>query len=188
MFQLPNNATVAALALVLGIALGAGGYHLLFGEFGPEPTASPSIQDRDRPLQPRDTSGEDTPQVEIRYRTRVDTLVDTVRVEVPVDLDPFVVSDPTPIDVESDRVTWTYWDPTETRWEQRVYTVPRPTWEGHLYALAKVESRPLRLPNLDRVALGLGASLRYNDLRARVEGTIPHRLRPRLSAGVIWRF
>jgi hypothetical protein len=194
MVKLPNNITVAALALLVGAAFGAGAYHLL----APSPTDEPNWEGRteiielDRFLQPRDTTGEAQAGREIRYKTRTDTVrqVDSVFVPIPSYYEEPLVSDAEPLQVTPDRVTWTAWNPSERRHEQRIYKVPSETFEAQLYALAKAENPPSPWLGLEpfRVGVGIGGEVRYRRLGARLEATLSRRLRPQVEAALLWQF
>jgi hypothetical protein len=153
MIQLPSNATTAALAMLLGALLGAGGTWYVLHE--PAPTL-PEVQgerqgilERDRPLAPADTAGSEGPDLEIRYRTRTDTVLRTKRDTV-VATDTVVVSAPLSLtrapqllpdrylQMRGDRVRVTRYDVQGQRYEQDVYALPDRTdrWRFSLYGLA----------------------------------------------------
>lgn len=190
MLRLPSNVTTALLALCLGLLVGAGGYHLLDAEPSAELLTTfeqegLAVLERDRRLEPADTSGQARPVLEIRYRAIPDTVTKRDTLLVPVGLADGVVSDRTPIELTSERVTWTYYDPKERRREQRVFRVPGPGREGELYGLLEARGRPWADSNrVGRVGLGAGASLSYKRVHARLEATIDRRLSPVASAGL----
>jgi hypothetical protein len=193
MVKLPNNITVAALALLVGAAFGAGAYHLLAPSSGNEPDweRRTEIIELDRFLQPRDTTGEAQASREIRYKTRTDTVrqVDSVFVPIPSYYEEPLVSDAQPLQVTPNRVTWTTWDPRERRHEQRIYRVPDETFEAQLYALAQVRNPPpLGLPDPFRIGAGIGGKIRYRRIGARVEATLSQQLRPQVEATLTWAF
>lgn len=190
MVRLPSNLTTALLALCLGLLVGAGGYHLLDAEPSAELLTTFEQEDlavleRDRRLEPADTSGQADPQLEIRYRAIRDTVERRDTLLVPAGLGEGVVSDRTPIEVSPERVTWTYYDPSDDRREQRVFSVPGPGLEGELYGLLEARGRPWAASNrVGRVGLGAGASLSYKRVHARLEATIDRRLSPVATAGL----
>jgi hypothetical protein len=192
MVKLPNNITVAALALLVGAAFGAGAYHLLAPSSGNEPDweRRTEIIELDRFLQPRDTTGEAQASREIRYKTRTDTVrqVDSVFVPIPSYYEEPLVSDAEPLQVTPDRVTWTTWNPRQLRHEQRIYEVPSETFEAQLYALAKAENPPWLGLEPFRVGVGIGGEIRYRSLEARLEATLSSRLRPQVEAALMWQF
>jgi len=193
--QLPNNLTTVLLALVLGLVVGAGTGYLLFGD---RESSAPlallnrdgqAVLDRDRRITEEDTSGQETPDVEIRYDTvRVE---DTLRVPVPASLpsEP-IMSDRTPLDITSDQVTHSYYDPRDRRFEQRVYHVPEESWAFYAYALTRVHA-PARDVSLgiDRVGVGAGIELRYRALRASLRAlTTPTLSSQRLEVSLKYSF
>jgi len=148
MIQLPESATSALLGLALGLLLGVlAGRWLFHSE--PVPTLpdweGTFALERDRPLAPEDTAGQAEPDVEIRYRTRTDTILDTAYVPVPRDFtsDP-VLSTRTPLQLTPHRVTHTYWDPSGQRFEQRAYDIPEDRYQLSIYAvgLSRFQPRP----------------------------------------------
>ena len=191
MIQLPSNATSAALALALGALLGAGAYHALSPSSSTEPLSGRTeIAQLDRYLQPRDTSGQEEADVEVRYKTRTktDTVreVDSVYVPIPseMDVEGALVSTENPLDVGTDRVEFTAWDPQARRYEKRLYEVPAQVFEARLYALARLRNPPrlgLRDP---RLGLGLGASLRYRSVELHAQGTVSPTLEPLVAASL----
>jgi len=132
MIHLPDSMMTGTVALLLGLVSGAGAYHLLSGSSSTRLLTEMEQEgivkiNRDRALAPRDTTGQSKPDVEVRFDTV--RVTDTVTVGVPQSLaDDPVVSSRTPISVTQDRVRWTYWDPADSRWEQRLWAVPQPTW------------------------------------------------------------
>lgn len=173
MIQLPSNLTVAGLALLLGLLIGAGGGYLLFHD-----SSTPveivqgegnQVVERDRPIAEKDTSGQEEPDVEVRYDTVRAT--DTLTVPVPssLPLEP-IMSDRTPLDITEDAVTHSYYDPRERRWEQRVYRVPADRFGLSFYGTAVARS-PLREPQLrlGRTFLGVGVEVRYRTVEAALE-------------------
>lgn len=190
MIHLPSNTTVGALALVLGALLGAGGYHLL----SPEPEQV-DLEDRtqivelDRWLQPRDTSSQARPDREVRYRTRTDTLVDTLFVPIPSGVDDPQVTEARPLEVTSEQVQLTSWDPATRRWTQDIYAVPDDDFGAEVYGLLQVRNPPqIGLASPRRVGAGIGGKVRYRKLTARVEGTLSARLRLQLEAALVYDF
>lgn len=197
MVALPENTTVAALALVLGLAIGVGGtYYFMSSEPKSElaklgDMEGKSVLERIREIAPRDTSGQEEADVEIRYKTKRDTVYeDTLRVPVPENLASRArISDRSPIAVTEDRVKWTYWNPTELRYEQKLYAVPQDRFKLSVHALARAHA-PLRAPSLsvDRTWAGVGLSLRYRRLEASVSAlTSAGFERQRLTFGLRWR-
>jgi len=193
MVKLPSNVTVAALALLVGAAFGAGAYHFL----APSPTDEPDWEGRteiielDRFLQPRDTTGEAQASRKIRYKTRTDTVrrVDSVFVPIPSYYEEPLVSDAEPLQVTPDRITWTAWNPRKRRHEQRIYRVPDDPFDVQLYALAKAENPPqMGFARPFRVGVGIGGEIRYRSLEARLEATLSRQLRPQVEAGLMWQF
>jgi len=146
-----------ALGLVVGILVG----RWLFRP-QPEPTLpdweGSFTLERDRALQPRDTTGQVRPDVEIRYRTRTETtrVRDTLHVPVPTKLRGGVVSDRRPVEVTPQRATWTYWDPTDRRYEQREWRVPVDRYQASVYAVGLRRWQPR--PTL-QAGLGVEATL-----------------------------
>lgn len=189
MIQLPANSTTAALALLLGLLLGAGSYHLLSP--APEQVGleqRTQILELDRFLQPADTSSQSQPDREIRYKVKRDTVVDSVRVPVPSGLSSPSVVDEQPLQVTAGRVELTRWDPQDRRWEQDIFAVPDPVFSSRVYGLVRIRNPPqLGLPR-PRVGVGLGAEVRYRSLRARLESTLSPRLQPEVEAALIWDF
>lgn len=190
MVQLPNNVTVGALALLLGALLGAGVYHVLFsGSGGPDFGGRTEVLELDRFLQPSDTSGQSSPDLEIRYRTKRDTVVDSVFVPIPSGVQKPRIVDQDPLRVGPDRVKLTTWDPRDLRFEQTVFSVPTRSWSSQLYGLIRIRNPPqLRLRSPTRLEAGLGLKARFRSLRGRVEGTVSSGLRPQLEAALIWEF
>jgi hypothetical protein len=150
MIQLPDSLTVAALGAALGLVLGLGAGYWVWHTPDQGASELPKLPgtwalERDRPLQPRDTAGQAEPDVEIRYRTRTDTIQDTVHVPVSTGLtgDP-VVSSRTPLQLSPEIVTHTYWDPTDRQFEQRRYRVPKDRYRISAYAvgLRRFQPRP----------------------------------------------
>jgi len=182
--QLPSNATSAALALALGALLGAGAYHVLSPSPNPKPLSGRTgVAQLDRYLQPRDTTGQDEADVEVRYKTRTETdtirEVDSVYVPIPsqMNVGSALVATETPLDVGTDRVEFTAWDPQARRYEKRLYEVPSQVFEARLYALARLRNPP-------RLGLGLGASLRYRRLELHAQGTLSPTLEPLVAASL----
>lgn len=195
MIALPSNVTTAALALLLGVLIGAGGTYYFTSS---EPTSSEGVAqfdrmegqgvlERMRRLAPSDTAGQDEADVEIRYKTRVDTVRDSVRVPVPTSLPSMpMLSDRTPIEVTADRVTWSYYDPSDDRWEQRLYSVPTDRWELSAYATARARMAGLSRP--ERVWVGPALRLRYRRLSAHVSAlTTPLLKRQRVFFGLRYK-
>jgi len=197
MIELPSNITVAALAILLGALLGAGGYHVL-APLTTQEAATETLQDRtaiydlDRYLQPRDTTSKAKADGEIRYKTRTvrDTVrqVDSVFVPIPSHYDEPLVSEAQPLQVTPDRVNWTAWNPRERRHEQRIYEVPDKRFEAQLYALAQARNPPSLGLEPFRVGVGIGGKVRYRKVGARLEATLSQRLRPELEAALTWTF
>ena len=191
MIQLPSNAVPAILGLLLGLLVGAGVSYFLLSEPEARPLYDgPGLQavELSRWLAPEDTSGQETPRTEIRYRTVRDTVRDTLF--VPTSLSDGVVSDRTPLDITEDRATWTYYDPQESRFEQRVFAVPQDALELYTHGLVRAWA-PLDSvsPRLDRVYLGAGLGLRYKRLRVHISAlTTPTLSEQRVSLGVVYRF
>jgi len=190
MIQLPSNLTTAALALLLGALLGAGGYHVLSPDQEPrQAAASTPIVELGRYLQPRDTTGEEEADTEIRYRTRTETRNvcegDTTVLPVPSNFrrEELFVSDAQPLQIGVDQVTWTAWDTDERRYEQRIYEVPSQAWEWGLYGVAQVRNPPrLGLPGATRWAAGIGGEVRYRRITLQAETTISPALKPEVTA------
>jgi len=196
MVTLPDNITTAALALVLGVLLGAGGYHVLTGD--PEASldgipSGPGVLERklDRQLQSSDTSGQEA-EPELRVKMKRDTTVirDTVRVPVPTNLsDQPAVSSRSPISVTEDRVTWTFFDPRTRQWTQQVHAVPEDRFNLSAYAATRAYA-PMRNVSLaaNRTFVGVGIALRYRRLEASVSGlTTPDLADQRVSFGLRWK-
>lgn len=195
MIQLPNSATVAALGLALGLALGAGAYHVLAGGTSNALSGPTGIVELGRFLQPSDTSSQDEADREIRFRTRTvtDTVraVDSVFVPIPGELSgkELLVSDDTPLDVGTNQVTWTAWNAREGRHEQRVYDVPSPAWGAGLYALLRLRNPTrLGLSAPTRWGAGVGGKVRYRAVELHARATISPRLRPLVSTSLRWQF
>jgi hypothetical protein len=159
MIQLPSNVTVAALSVFVGAVLGlAGGYWWWAGGVDTSEGGRMAIYEPPRPILPQDTSGQDEPDVEIRFRTRTDTVRDTVAVPIPSSLSRRpMLSDATPIGVTSNRVRWTYFDSGDGRWEQRVYEVPEDRVQFGLYAVGLRQWNPT-----PTYQAGVGAELRLD--------------------------
>jgi len=151
MIQLNDTAVIALLAVALGVATGLlGGWWLWSGAPSPAQRVHLDFEqeglvaiEKDRPVQPRDTSGQSAPTIEIRYRAIPDTVVRRDTLFVPAGLGDGVVSDRTPIEVTPDRAIWTYYDPADRRREQRVFKVPSPTWSLDAEAGLGVTVAPL---------------------------------------------
>jgi hypothetical protein len=196
MVALPDNITVAALALVLGIAVGAGGTYWLTSS-DPEPQTDlaelgemegQGVLERIRSIAPRDTAGQEEADVEIRYKTRRDTVRDSVYVPIPSTLSKPKLSDAAPISVTQEQVTWTYWDPAARQFEQKLYAVPQDNFSLSAHLLARTYA-PLRAPSLslDRAFVGVGLSLRYRRLEATVGAlTTPTLSQQRVAVGLKW--
>lgn len=197
MVALPDNITVAALALVLGIAVGAGGTYWLTSS-DPEPQTDlaelgemegQGVLERVRSIAPEDTSGQEEADVEIRYKTKRDTVRDSVYVPIPSSLPSQpLLSSRTPISVTESKVTWTYWDPAARQFEQKLYAVPQDRFSLSAHVLARTYA-PLRAPSLslDRAFVGVGLSLRYRRLEATVGAlTTPDLSAQRVSVGLKW--
>jgi len=189
--QLPSNATSAALALALGVLLGAGAYHVLSPSSSTEPLSGRTeIAQLGRYLQPRDTAGQDEADVEVRYKTRTETdtirEVDSVYVPIPseMDVEGALVSTENPLDVGTDRVEFTAWDPQARRYEKRLYEVPSQVFEARLYALARLRNPPRLGLGTPRLGLGLGASLRYRSVELHAQGTLSPTLEPLVAASL----
>jgi len=194
MIQLPDTAIVGLLALRLGGLLGGGGYHLLSPDAGQVPLEGRTqILEPGRFLQPADTSSQSTPDRKIRYRTRRDTVLDTLFVPIPSQVgseigSPSLVEEQ-PLEVSSGRVTLTRWDVSDRRWVQDIYTVPDQRFESRLYGLVRIRNPPqLGLQAPTRIGVGLGAELRYRSVRARLESTLSLRLQPTVEAALVWDF
>jgi hypothetical protein len=192
MIGLPRNATIAALAFALGLMVGLAGGRWLWHSPQQGATELPELPgtwalERDRPLQPRDTAGQAGPDVEIRYRTRTDTLRDTMRVPVPSSLTGGVVSDPAPIEVTPERATWTYWDPSDRRYEQREWRVPVDRYQASVYAVGLRRWQPR--PTL-QAGLGVEATLNPGWLPGTIEpfGEVRAGRQVVASAGFRWHF
>ncbi len=159
---------------MLGAVLGGGVcYWWTGGDRNSEPISGrTTIFEPGRFLQPTDTTGQREPDVEIRYRTRTettrvrDTLRDTLRVPVPSELTEGVVSDRTPIEVTPDRATWTYWDPSDRRYEQREWRVPVDRYQASVYAVGLRRWQPR--PTI-QAGLGVEATLRPEWLPGAIE-------------------
>lgn len=198
MTQLPNNVTLAALALLLGVLIGAGGMYY-FTSSDPEPRSElaelgemegEAVFNRMRALAPEDTAGQEEADVEIRYKTKRDTVRDSVYVPVPSSLPSQpLLSSRTPISVTRSEVTWTYWDPAARQFEQKLYAVPQDNFSLRAHALVRAYA-PLRdfSLGLGRTWAGVGLSLRYRRLTASVSAlTTPTLSRQRVSVGLRWK-
>lgn len=105
----------------------------------------------ERTIRERDTSTVDRPETRVIYERHTDTV--RVEVPVPVGLDRIGIISPSPIRVEGRDVRLTWWDPDSLRWQQDIYTVPRPRWR---FVPASV-SASATLPGA--IALSAGPSL-----------------------------
>jgi hypothetical protein len=99
-----------------------------------------------------------------------------------------LVSTETPLDVGTDRVEFTAWDPQARRYEKRLYEVPSQVFEAQLYALARIRNPPRLGLEDPRLGLGLGASLRYRRIELHAQGTLSPTLEPQASASLRLRF
>lgn len=196
MVTLPPNATLAALALVLGVLIGAGGTYYFTSSTQPSGSdvatigemEGQGVLERIRSIAPEDTAGQEEADVEIRYKTKRDTVRDSVYVPIPSTLSKPKLSDAAPISVKKDRVTWTYWDPTAGQFEQKLYAVPQDRFSLSTHLLARAYA-PMRAPSLslDRAFVGVGLSFRYRRLEATVGAlTTPTLSRQRVSVGLKW--
>jgi len=192
MIQLPDSLTVAALGAALGLVLGLGAGYWVWHTPDQGASELPELPgtwalERDRPLQPRDTAGQAEPDVEIRYRTRTDTIQDTVHVPLPSGLTEGVVSDRTPIVVTPERATWTYWDPSDHRYEQREWRVPVDRYQGSVYAVGLRRWQPR--PTL-QAGLGVEATLNPRWLPGAIEpfGEVRAGRQVVASTGLRWHF
>jgi hypothetical protein len=197
MIQLPDNVTLAALALVLGVLIGAGGMYYFTSSTQPSGSnvatigemEGQGVLERIRSIAPEDTSGQEEADVEIRYRTKRDTVRDSVYVPIHSSLPSQpLLSGPTPISVTQDRVTWTYWDPAARQFEQKLYAVPQDNFSLSAHVLARTYA-PLRAPSLslDRAFVGVGLSFRYRRLTATVGAlTTPDLSDQRVAVGLKW--
>ena len=141
-------APIAILALAAGLVIG----YLLWGR-GPVGSSSTDVDTLyvERTVTRRDTVTVDRPVTRVIYERHTDTV--RVEVPVPVGLDRIGIISPTPIRVEGRDVRLTWWDPDSLRWQQDVYTVPRPRWR---FVPASVSASAL-LPGA--IALSAGPSL-----------------------------
>lgn len=105
----------------------------------------------ERTIRERDTVTVDRPETRVIYERHTDTV--RVEVPVPIGLDRIGFISPTPIRVEGRDVRLTWWDPDSLRWQQDIYTVPRPRWR---FVPASVSASAL-LPGA--IALSAGPSL-----------------------------
>jgi len=195
MIQLPDSVTTAVLALVLGAVLGGAACCLWVGQKeSADPTGRPTtIFEPGRFLKPDDTTGQREPDVEIRYRTRPettrvrDTLRDTLRVPVPSELQTGVISSRTPIKVTSDRAMWTYWDPSDRRYEQREWRVPVDRYQASVYAVGLRRWQPR--PTL-QAGLGVEATLNFGWLPGTIEpfGEVRAGRQVVATTGLRWHF
>ncbi|MCS3707173.1 hypothetical protein GGP62_002160 [Salinibacter ruber] len=196
MIQLPDNVTLAALALFLGILIGAGGTYYFTSSTQPSGSdlatigemEGQGVLERIRSIAPRDTSGQEEADVEIRYRTKRDTVRDSVYVPIPSTLSKPKLSDAAPISVTESKVTWTYWDPSARQFEQKLYAVPQDNFSLSAHVFARTYA-PLRAPSLSlgRTWAGVGLSLRYRRLEATVGAlTTPDLSDQRVSVGLKW--
>lgn len=190
MIQLPQSATTAALAFALGALLGAGATYYLVGDRSEAVTVasdgpSTALFNRLRPLQPRDTASQEKPDVEIRYKTKTDTVRDTLRVPVPTSIpDRPAVSSRTPITLTSDRATYTYFDTREQRWEQRQFQVPEDRYQMAVYTVGLRRWRP----KVYQAGLGVEAHLDPQWLPGAIEPFAEARVGSQLvlSTGLRW--
>jgi hypothetical protein len=198
MVTLPPNATLAALALVLGVLIGAGGTYYFTSSSQPSGSdvatigemEGQGVLERIRSIAPRDTSGQEEADVEIRYRSKRDTVRDSVYVPIPSGLPQTpAISSKEPIEVTSDRVTWTLFN--KGRWKQKVYSVPQDRWEWGAYALAE---RSYTVPEFQlEQRLGLGLTLVHrpqwaSQLDLSVEATTALRWEPRVGVRIRYHF
>jgi hypothetical protein len=179
-FELPQNVVPAALALVLGVLAGAGGMWHFTAESTPDTDLARMgemegvlEQKLDRELAPEDTAGqEEEPDLQVKFRTKRDTVVDSVYVPVPSNLSSTPeLSSASPIEVTEDRVTWTHFDPAARQWQQDVFAVPSDplSFRAHVLARAHAPFREISL-SAERMWAGVGLSLRYRRLEAALNG------------------
>ncbi|AFH22444.1 hypothetical protein OSG_eHP25_00115 [environmental Halophage eHP-25] len=122
------------------------------------------VREMERFIQKQDTANQESPDVEIRYKTRTDTIRDTVTVAVPSSLseDP-IVSDRTPLNITENVVEHTYWDPLDRRFETRKYNIPEDNFSVGLYGSVRVQSEGLQVPiGADRIYFGPSLEVEYN--------------------------
>lgn len=195
--SLPNNTTTAALALVLGVLIGAGGCYYFLHE---DQEASlegvpdgPGVLERnlDRQLQPSDTSDQEAePDLRVKYKRDTTVIRDTVHVPIPSNLSSTpAVSSRSPLEITEDRVTWTFFDPRTRQWTQQAYAVPQDNFFLRAHALVRVYA-PVRNVSLaaERTWAGVGVSARWRRLEASVSAlTSAGFERQRVSFGVRWR-
>jgi len=196
MVTLPDNITTAALALVLGVLIGAGGYHLLTADEEASLDGIPSgpgVLERqlDRQLQSSDTSGQEAePELKVKFKRDTTVIRDTVHVPIPSRLSSTpAVSSRSPLEVTSDRVTWTFFDTRTGRYRQQVHAVPQDNFSLSAYATARAYA-PVRNVSLasERTWLGVGLSAEWRRLELSVSGlTTPDLADQRVSVGLRWR-
>jgi hypothetical protein len=196
-FDLPANATTAALALVLGVLLGAGGMWYFTAESAPDTDLAKLgemegvlEQKLDRGIAEEDTADQDEADLRVKYRTKTDTVRDSVYVPVPSNLSNTPqLSSSSPISVTENKVTWTHFDPAERQWQQDVFAVPSDplSFRAHVLARAWAPFRDISL-SAERMWAGVGLSLRYRRLSVALNGlTTPSLSRQRVEVGLRWR-
>jgi len=197
-FELPQNVVPAALALVLGVLLGAGGMWYFTAESAPDTDLARLgemegvlEQKLGRPIQEEDTSGqEEEPDLQVKFRTKRDTVVDSVYVPVPSNLSSTPqLSSTSPIEVAEDRVTWTHFDPATSQFQQDVFAVPSDplSFRAHVLARAWAPARSISL-SAERMWAGVGIGVRYRRLSVALNGlTTPSLSRQRVEVGLRWR-
>jgi len=139
MSSLLTAANVGRLVLVLAIA--SVGYYA--GQStAPQPDApAPDTVTVERQLVKRDTVTETVPRTVVRYDTV--RRVDTAHVPVPTDMTFKGVIAPRPVDVSSEEIALSYFDPKSRQWTQNRYSIPDEHWA--LWPEVEIRTTPVGL-------------------------------------------